>query len=288
MGDEYSFPESNTKSKEITEDDDQIEAKDSVLSDAARDSFLVSWLNPEGEEEEGPLLLLWNLIESYRVDIFDVSLNKITIDFLAFMQRSRELNIEHVSSFTLMAARLLYYKSKALLPNPGFEEQDAEPRLPPEIIQQLLEYRKFQMATEKIQEMGERAAGMLSRKSKTRFKQKEGEDEWLNVSLVELVRAYGKIIEKHTKESDEDEKRYEIELEASSVEEKIENIKMFLENAVSFDFTDLFSDLHNMNKWDIVSTFLAILELCKNGEIVLQQKKIFGPIIIFKKSIAVR
>ncbi len=74
--------------------------------------------------------MLWELIESYRVDIFDVTLNRITQDFLDFIRRAEELHIELASSFAMMASRLLYYKSKALLPDPGFEEAEEEKARP--------------------------------------------------------------------------------------------------------------------------------------------------------------
>ena len=127
--------------------------------------FQVSWVNSEGEPEEGPLTLLWQLIESYRVDIFEISLIKITEDFLKFITSMESIRVEVASSFAVMASRLLYYKSKALLPDPGFEDNDTEPRLPPELIQQLLEYRRFQNAADRFRELEDITSGMFTRKT---------------------------------------------------------------------------------------------------------------------------
>lgn len=252
-----------------------------------RDSeeFLVTWSGPEGEEEAGPLNVLWSLIESYRIDIFEVSLNKITGDFLEFMQRTQELKIETASSFTVMASRLLHYKSKALLPDPGIEDTETDPRLPPEIIQQLLEYRKFQLASEKIRDLEETAGGIMSRKTGLRHKLVSNEESWLDVSLIDLVRAYAGLLERLNQV--EPATDMQIEIEEHTVEEKIELVRELLEKAISCSFLDLFEGLEAMKKSEIVATFLALLEMTKNGEIVIRQKRAFGEIVIFRKSAVV-
>jgi len=247
--------------------------------------FRVSWINASGEEEEGPLSVLWQLIESYRVDIFEISLRRITEDFLTFLNRADELKIDLASSFAVMAAKLLFYKSKALLPDPGFDEPDPEDRLPPELIQQLLEYRKFQMAAEKIRDLSDITSGMFSRESGYSAEIDEN-SEWLDVNLVDLIQAYSRVLKKY-ESSNSEEAGYEVEQDSFSVEDKIEMIRNLLISAVSFLFEDLFENIQSMNKGEIISTFLAILELVKSGEILVRQKEIFGPIHIFKKSVSV-
>ena len=258
--------------------------EDSASSKPEIPGFSVSWTSPEGEVEEGPMEVLWQLIESYKIDIFDVSLNKITDDFISFMRLSNELKIEHASSFTVMSSRLLFYKSKALLPDPGFEENDPDPRLPPELIQQLLEYRKFQMAAEKMRDIEEISAGMLTRDTKMTAYPQDPDNTWLDVTLVDLVRAYSDVLKRF--EGEDDKFDMEITMEEFNVEAKIKLIKDMLEEAVSFSFEDLFDDAKN--KGDIIATFLAILELTKLGEIIVRQKSTFDEIQIFKKSIVVR
>ena len=247
--------------------------------------FFVSWLNSDGEREEGPLSLLWRLIESYKVDIFDVSLYRITQDFTDFVRSTGDLHLELASPFLVMSARLLYYKSKALLPDPGFDEPDTDPRLPPELIHQLLEYRKFQMASEKLREMDEVAAGMFSRKAG--FQEvsgaETGEEKWLDVDIVDLIQAYTGVV-RRLQEGEEKENGMVLSMEEHSVEDRMAYIRKLLEDSVSFGFSDLFDSIQRMNRLEIVVTFLAILELVKLLEIIVRQERIFGEIRIFKKS----
>jgi len=259
--------------------------EENPLSEMEESLFHVSWINASGEEEEGPLSLLWQLISSYKVDIFEISLTKITEDFLLFINRAGDLKIPLASSFAVMAAKLLYYKSKALLPDPGFEEPDPDDRLPPELIQQLLEYRKFQMASEKIRELAELTQGMFTRDSGYSAEIEEN-SEWLDVSMMDLIQAYSRILKKYESELDQTS-GMELEEEAFSVEDKIEIIRKLLENSVSFHFEDLFENFITMNRSEIIATFLAILELVKSGELIVRQKDIFGPIHIFKKSVSI-
>lgn len=244
----------------------------------SEDTFLVSWVGPEGQEE-GPLSLLWDLIESYRVDVFDVSLFKITEDFLKHM-REVSLPLEAASSFAVMAARLLYYKSRALLPDPGFEEE-SDDRLPPELIQQLLEYRKFQFASEKMRDLEEITSGMLRR----RVVDDQG-DEWFEASLTDLIHAYTMVLAR-LKEENPDKPEYEVVINEISVEEKVAFIRELFKEAVSCNFTDLLIQAAHGGPGEIIAAFLAILELTKLGEIIIRQRVIFGPIELHKKSFVI-
>ncbi len=246
--------------------------------------FIVTWLNGEGEREEGPLSLLWQLIESYKVDIFEVSLKKITEDFLEFIHRAEDLKVELASPFVVMAARLLFYKSRALLPDPGFDESENEDRLPPELVQQLLEYRKFQLAAEKMREMEEVSFGVMSRSSGYRVAPEAHEEEWLDLEIVDLVHAYSRVM-RRLEEMKPEERHYEIDAEEYSVEEKMQYIRVLLEQAASFTFEDLFENLEAMLRVEVVVTFLAILELVKLREILVRQNLIFGEIRIFPRSV---
>ena len=84
--------------------------------------FQVHWEGHAGQEE-GSLSLLWSLIESYKVDIFSVSLERITNDFISYINLLPDIDLKLASSFTFMTANLLYYKSRELLPATNLEEE---------------------------------------------------------------------------------------------------------------------------------------------------------------------
>lgn len=273
-------PETNPQiQSDINETDEKI--TDPVSQ--ALNRFAVKWKNSMGEPEEGPLYVLWDLIESYRVDIFDVSLMQITEDFTHFLNSAEDLQIELASSFIVMASRLLFYKSKSLLPDPGFEDSEEEPRLPPELVQQLLEYRKYQMVADKLRKREEIAAGILPREKVTIPEQYTDANLWIDVSLVDLLAAYSKMLQRIEKQN-EPEKFYEIQSDEFSVEEKINFIQNHLKTRQSFSFTELFKNMNTINKNELVTVFLALLELTKMGIIILRQKVNFSEIRIFKKS----
>ena len=245
------------------------------------EEFIIKWKGPNGEME-GPLYVLWQLIESYQVDIFEVSIHRITEDFLNFIKRAQELKIELASSFALMASKLLYYKSKALLPDPGFEDEEQE-KLPPEIVQQLLEYRKFQQAAEVLKEIEELSEGVFSRQNEQTLIEIE---ESYNIN--DLIQAYINFLKRKEISQTQKEKHLEINLENLTVEQKIEDIRKILEDTTGFAFHELFEDPYNISLLEFIVVFLAILELARIKEIIIEQKEIFGPIYIFKKSITVR
>lgn len=272
------------KSEISLNDSEEVKVADPVQDALGR--FLVHWKTPVGESEEGPLYVLWDLIESYKVDIFDVSLLAITEDFINFLSSANELLIELASSFAVMASRLIYYKSKALLPDPGFEDTEDEPRLPPELVQQLLEYRKFQMAADRLREREETAGGMLTRTSGPIPEYLGQEGEWLEVSLLDLISAYSNMLRRKDAEN-QPENQYEIELEQFSVEDKINYLRDLLNKNLSFSFEELFENISRMSRGDVIATFLALLELTRLGEIILRQKANFQEIRIFKKTVVV-
>ncbi len=252
--------------------------------------FFVSWLNGEGEREEGPLSLLWKLIESYRVDIFDISLVRITEDFMEFVRRAGEIQIELASPFIVMGARLLYYKSRALLPDPGFEDNESDSRLPPELIQQLLEYRKYQMASERLKELDDITSGMYGRTAPIELppETEDEKDDWLELDVVDLIRAYSDMVQRQKAGQGADEKNYEVSIESFSVEDKVSYIRALLQDAVSFVFFDLFENPESTEKGEVIVTFLAILEMTKLSEIIIKQHRVFDEIRVFKKSSIVR
>ncbi|MEI1278658.1 segregation/condensation protein A [Leptospira venezuelensis] len=241
----------------------------------ATQSFVVQWNNSEGGITEGPLSLLWSLIESYKVDIFEVSLSQITQDFLNFIKISASIHIDMGAEYALMAANLVYLKSKALLPDPGFEEEDYDPPLPPELVEKLLEHKKFQLTAQKMGDVDKVQAGVFSRETNQVIDESES---WLDLSLLDLISAFNEILEKR-----EDEGEIPALLTAPhrySVEEKMGTISELLVERSDISFEELFSTV-KPEKAEIVAVFLAMLELCKQRIVSIRQHRTFGEIRIF-------
>jgi segregation and condensation protein A len=238
--------------------------------------FLVQWNDESGSVSSGPLSLLWSLIESYKVDIFQVSLSRITKDFLGFIKLSNTLSIELGTEFTLMASNLVYLKSKALLPDPGFDEDNStESALPKELVERLLEYKKFQQAGKKLLELEALAASVFRKEHSQHLAFSSEEDVWLDVSLVDLILSFKDIINKQM--PDPEIPNILLASQEYNVDEKIEHITSLLRNRGEVYFSDIFysSEPETM---DIVISFLAVLELVKQGTIVAKQHQLFGDI----------
>ncbi|MBE7410623.1 MAG: segregation/condensation protein A [Leptospiraceae bacterium] len=241
--------------------------------------FLVRWNNSEGGLSEGPLSLLWNLIESYKIDIFDVSLSKITEDFINFVKFSESLSIELGAEFSLTAANLIYLKSKALLPNPGFEEENYEPPLPKELVAKLLEHKKYQMAAGNLSELEKINSGVFKRETNQILMNFGDDENWLDVSLLDLISSFNKILEKNSVNNETPD--FLIASQEYSVDEKIDYLQGLLKIKGEFLFFEMFeSDEPNLN--EIVVSFLALLELVKLKTVKVTQHKMFGDIKIIR------
>jgi segregation and condensation protein A len=240
--------------------------------------FVVRWNTSDGGWSEGPLTLLWSLIESYKVDIFEVSLSRITEDFINFLKHSKNLPIELGAEFTKMAASLVYLKSKALLPNPGFEEIDNEPTLPKELVDKLLEHKKFQIAGQKLAEMDFIQSAVFKRDTSQILMSFPDDENWLDLDLIELISAFNEILGKRA--SNEETPNILLAESNYSIQDKIEKIESKLRFAKEIYFSEIFESTEP-EVYDIVYSFMALLEIVKVKKIRIKQHKMFGDIKIF-------
>jgi len=101
----------------------------------------------------GPLDVLWELIKKSKIDITEVSLSGITEQYIEFLKLMEEMDVKLASDFILLASELIYYKSRVLLPTGEVEDEYFTQPLPPELIQKLLEYKKFQKVTDELKNL---------------------------------------------------------------------------------------------------------------------------------------
>jgi segregation and condensation protein A len=240
--------------------------------------FLVRWNTADGGLSEGPLSLLWSLIESYKVDIFEVSLSRITEDFINFIKHAKNLPIELGAEFTKMAASLVLLKSKALLPNPGFEEVETEPTLPKELVDKLLEHKKFQLAGQKLAEIDLIQSAVFKRDSGQILINFPEDENWLDVDLIELIAAFNEILGKSS--SNQEVPNLLVAESKYSIQDKIDKIETKLQVSKEIYFSEIF-DSDEPEVYDIVYSFMALLEIVKLKKVKIKQHKMFGDIKIF-------
>jgi segregation and condensation protein A len=222
---------------------------------------------------EGPLDLLLYLIKRDEIDIYDISLERITRQYLEYLQAFKELNIEVAGEFVVMAANLIYLKSRSLLPadqQPPEEEVDEDdPRW--DLIRQLIEYKKFKEAAMQLQtreleqeRIFSRIGGGMAPETATLHL---GE-----VGIFQLINAFQNVIKRLEARED----LQEITGENFTVSDKIERILQTLADGKAIKFSELFARM--ASRIEIVVTFLALLELIRLKQVRAIQPNEFDEI----------
>jgi segregation and condensation protein A len=224
---------------------------------------------------EGPLDLLLYLIRKNEVDIYDIPIATITEQYLEYLDLMTVLNLDIAGEYLVMAATLTKIKSKMLLPpiEDGEEEEEEDPRA--ELMEHLLEYQHYKEVAFQL-----KSRELLEKDIFTRIQTEEqnagdvSDDGIIEVSLFDLVDALRKVIEK----KDLPGNLMEVDIERISVKDKISEIVMFLKEKQEIIFQSVFDAL--TTKFEIIVTFLAVLELMKLRAIKVFQVQPHGEIRI--------
>ncbi len=221
---------------------------------------------------EGPLDLLLYLIKRDEVDIYDISIERITTQYLEFMDAFKILDLEVAGEFVVMAANLIYLKSRSLLPvsvqPPEEEAEEEDPRW--ELVRQLLEYKKFKEAAQHLQQREAERENLFARLPEK--PEQAAERPLGEVSVFDLINAFNNIL----KRIDQKEDLREIFEERFTVSDKIELVMKLTGSGVPLKFTELFSGM--ASRGEIVVTFLAVLELVRLKQLRVVQEEVFGEI----------
>ena len=220
---------------------------------------------------EGPLDLLLDLIRRQEMDIHNIPIARITAQYLDYVHRLQELNIDIAGDFILMAATLIYIKSKTLLPvDPDLpaELQD-DPRA--ELVNQLLEHEKFRNAAQMLHEKQMLEAAAWSNPALKAFVD-DSDEPGLAVTLFDLVNTFQRVIERARTRP-----RMDIEPEEISTAQMIERVRDHLAGARgTLALSELFARFPTRRQ--LITLFLAILEMVRLQAIVLRQQAAFGEI----------
>ncbi len=226
------------------------------------------------ENFDGPLDLLWDLIKKSKIDITEISLSGITEQYLQYLKLMEEINVQIASEFIWMASELLYYKSKALLPAEELDDEFFVPPLPPELINKLLEYKKYQKSSENLKELYEFRSEMFERVCS--IDSLEDEEDYLEISLFDLLKAFATALESQVVIEED-----EVVFDEIQVSDKIEYIKEILSKKELILFTDIYKSANN--RIEILTSFLAILEMTRIRLIKIVQHRVFGEIRIKRR-----
>jgi segregation and condensation protein A len=226
---------------------------------------------------EGPLDLLLDLIKKQEMNIHDIQIAKITSQYLDYLHKLEELNVDVSADFIYMAATLIYIKSKMLLPPDPLgspEEQAADPRA--DLVQRLVEHEKFKNAAQLLYQKQQVEENVWSKPDKSLY-QDEGTEGDLVVSLVDLVRVFQQVLERRKEVS-----RIELQHEQFTVAQMMAQLRAQIlasdDNTVSLiRFFEACPSRHAM-----IVAFLAVLEMVKMQAIAMVQEKQFGEIVLRK------
>lgn len=227
---------------------------------------------------EGPLDLLLHLIKEDNIDIYDIKIEEITKQYLDYIQAMKELNLSIASEYLVMASELLEIKSKSLLPKAQTEQEDDYEEDPRDtLIEKLLAYKQYKEITSEFKDLElTRKMFYIKEPDNLSYFIKEEENK-SGVSIDDLLAAFNELLKKKEFEKPLSTKITKKEL---SVTEKVRKIKAILINKKRVNFEDLFDD---NTKEEIIVSFLSILEMVKNKEIIIEQDKNFKNIIISLK-----
>jgi segregation and condensation protein A len=226
---------------------------------------------------EGPLDLLLYLIKKNEIDIYNIPVALITEQYLQYLKMIKSLNLDLAGEYLVMASTLIHIKSKMLLPEPEEPEEEEEEDPRAELVRQLLEYQAFK---EVATNLGERP--ILERDVFTRAaflpeeteKSTATEEELIEVSIFELIEAFHRLVSRIDKKE-----LLEIDLEKMSLTDIINDIMERLANEKNLTFDELLGE--KKERWRIIYTFLALLELVKLRMVKAYQTSAFGVIRIF-------
>ena len=225
---------------------------------------------------EGPLDLLLHLISKAKVDIKDIFVSEITEQYLASMQGIDELEMDTASEFLTMAATLLEIKSRALLPRPPAEAEEGEETPEQALIRRLEEYKLYKESAGRMKEF-EKAAMQVFSKLPEEYPLPPQPVELTGLSLDGLVRALERIIARQTQVDEPGRVFRSIARDAFTIEQCTFNLTARLKKGPVL-FTDMLSD--RVTKNEIVSYFMAMLELLKLGKLHAEQEEVYDDILI--------
>ena len=226
---------------------------------------------------DGPLDLLLALIGKAQIDIRDIFVSEITDQYLDIVRNAPDLDMDEASDFLVMAAMLLEIKGRAMLPKPPKTEEETDPET--ELIRRLEEYKRFKETAESMKEF-EEAAKRVFTKLPEEYPLPPQEVELTGLTLQGLQEAFLRIWQRRPQLDDDPESNHyaprNIHRDSHTVQECMLNLIYRIKKKKRMRFEEAFSDAPT--KEEVVTYFLAVLELLKLGQMHVRQDEVYGGI----------
>ena len=231
---------------------------------------------------EGPLSILFDMLKRSEKNIYEVSILEIIDQFVEYLKAQAALNLDSTGDFLVVASEFHLYKSKMLLPH-DMDDDKFTDRLKFEIVEQMLEFQRYKMVSEELDRLQDVSDSIFERKDTERVKFfqniesiEDNEVAWKDITLYDLVYAFTKV--QFVPETD---LAVLSGMSNFHIDNAIDMIRIKLSESAFFPFIVLFKD--GVTKRQLVTFFLAILELVKEKEILLKQEMRFKEIYVFKR-----
>jgi segregation and condensation protein A len=222
---------------------------------------------------EGPLDLLLHLIKKNEVDIYDIPIAVITEQYIEYLELMKELDLQVVGEYLVIAAELSLIKSRMLLPKPVIEEDETDPRA--ELVRRLIDYQRYRDAANEL--IGREILGrdVFKREFDMSVYETEEEIELVPVDLWSLIETFRDFYRKRS-HLWADQIVYEVE--SVTIEDKIAEVLGRLRVKAVIRFEEVLEEC--ASKFDLIVTFLALLELARMENILVVQEAHGSPILI--------
>lgn len=230
---------------------------------------------------EGPFDLLVYLIESARMDIYDIKVSEITKQYLNYLEQMKEVEVEMASEFMVLAAALIELKSKMLLPRinkDGEEIIDDDPRT--DLVARLIEYKKFKLASDIFSRREDDGLCIYEKPQEDISEYLDEPDEYLLLDIDKFVNAFELFLDKKKRVADVKHRYERKEQQRISAETRMN----FIENLFKLDpnKTLSFKDTvqNGEDNYDVVLSFVSIMEMVKGRRVTAEQKALFSDILV--------
>jgi segregation and condensation protein A len=236
-------------------------------------------LNVHLDQYEGPLDLLLDLIRKQQIDIRNIPIATITAQYLAYLDKAREMDLDIGAEFVFMAATLIHIKSRLLLPTDPALRKEGETEEDPreELVQRLLEHERFKNAAEMLQQKRIIEENVWSNPQIKQFVS-EDDNPGLAVSLFDLIKAFGEVLERAKSRP-----VYEVQDEEISVSDMVVHVRSLLEATCKDNPLFILQVMEKQrSRRAMICLFLAVLEMVKSQTVQILQPELFGEIALAK------